>query len=275
MTTLDVAPAPPRLSFASRYRSFVARHASLMPTLAAIAILLLISLGAQIYFGNFVTPGNISSLLLDNAYLLILAVGMTFVIITGGIDLSVGSVIAFTGIWWPRCSPVEPRSLVAVLVITMGGSLIGALIGVLVEYFNVRHSSSLSRACFSLGALIRREPLVHPGGDRCRQGLLITRWSLGRRYITPWSARCSGRAIVALVMLSPASAAISTRSVAMSSRHGSWAFTSPARTWRCMRSQAFWRWRVSLTRIRARVIRGTALEWNSMPSRPSSSEAPC
>ena len=33
-----------------------------------------------------------SALLLDNAYLLILAVGMTFVILTGGIDLSVGSV---------------------------------------------------------------------------------------------------------------------------------------------------------------------------------------
>ena len=39
-----------------------------------------------------------SALLLDNAYLLILAVGMTFVIVTGGIDLSVGSVMAFTGI---------------------------------------------------------------------------------------------------------------------------------------------------------------------------------
>ena len=52
----------------------------------------------QIYFGNFITPRNMSALLLDNAYLLILAVGMTFVIVTGGIDLSVGSVIAFTGI---------------------------------------------------------------------------------------------------------------------------------------------------------------------------------
>ena len=54
--------------------------------------------GAQIHFGNFVTPRNMSALLLDNAYLLILAVGMTFVIVTGGIDLSVGSVMAFTGI---------------------------------------------------------------------------------------------------------------------------------------------------------------------------------
>ena len=55
-------------------------------------------MGAQVYFGNFVTPRNMSALLLDNAYLLILAVGMTFVILTGGIDLSVGSVMALTGI---------------------------------------------------------------------------------------------------------------------------------------------------------------------------------
>ena len=74
------------------------RHASLMPTFAALAILVLLLVGAQLYFGNFVTPRNMSALLLDNAYLLVLAVGMTFVILTGGIDLSVGSVMAFTGI---------------------------------------------------------------------------------------------------------------------------------------------------------------------------------
>ena len=80
----------------------MSRHASLMPTFAALAILILLFVGAQIYFGNFITPRNLSALLLDNAYLLILAVGMTFVILTGGIDLSVGSVMAFTGILCAR-----------------------------------------------------------------------------------------------------------------------------------------------------------------------------
>ncbi|MES1170244.1 MAG: sugar ABC transporter permease YjfF, partial [Leifsonia sp.] len=79
MTTLNIATAPVRPSLASRYNTFMSRHASLMPTFAAIAILIVIFVGAQIYFGNFVTPRNISALLLDNAYLLILAVGMTFV----------------------------------------------------------------------------------------------------------------------------------------------------------------------------------------------------
>ncbi|MGH9915470.1 MAG: sugar ABC transporter permease YjfF, partial [Pyrinomonadaceae bacterium] len=44
---------------------------------------------------SFRVAGN---LLTDNAFLGIAAVGMTFVILSGGIDLSVGSVIAFTGV---------------------------------------------------------------------------------------------------------------------------------------------------------------------------------
>ena len=90
---------PSRSVVVGRYvRTFLDRHASLMPTFAALVIFIVLLVGAQIHFGNFVTPLNMSALLLDNAYLLILAVGMTFVIVTGGIDLSVGSVMAFTGI---------------------------------------------------------------------------------------------------------------------------------------------------------------------------------
>ena len=100
MTTLDIAPAEQTRSLATRYHTFMSRRASLMPTFAAIAILILLFVGAEIFLrGDFITPRNISALLLDNAPLLILAVGMTFVIITAGIDLSVGSVMAFTGIW--------------------------------------------------------------------------------------------------------------------------------------------------------------------------------
>ena len=84
------------VSFTKR---FVSRHASWIPVFAAITLLVVIFAIAQAYFGNFLTPRVISALLLDNAYLFILAVGMTFVILTGGIDLSVGSVMAFTGMF--------------------------------------------------------------------------------------------------------------------------------------------------------------------------------
>ena len=81
------------------------RHASWIPVFAAVAILVAMVVGAQLYFGNFLTPRLVSSILLDNAYLLILAVGMTFVILTGGIDLSVGAVMSFTGMLGASAAP--------------------------------------------------------------------------------------------------------------------------------------------------------------------------
>jgi len=111
-TTTERAPA----QVAARARTFVSRHSSLMPTFAALVIFVLLLVGAQMYFGNFATPRNMSALLLDNAYLVILAVGMTFVIVTGGIDLSVGSVMAFTGIW---CADLLAAGHSATLVVPL------------------------------------------------------------------------------------------------------------------------------------------------------------
>ena len=50
-------------------------------------------------FSSFGSMRVVCNLLRDNAYLGIPAIGMTFVIISGGIDLSVGSVIGFTGVF--------------------------------------------------------------------------------------------------------------------------------------------------------------------------------
>ena len=116
----------------------MSRHSSLMPTLAALVIFVVLLVGAQMYFGNFVTPRNLSALLLDNAYLLILAVGMTFVIVTGGIDLSVGSVMAFTGILCAKLLADGHPPAVVIPAMILCGAAIGLLIGVLVQYFDVQ-----------------------------------------------------------------------------------------------------------------------------------------
>ncbi len=64
----------------------------------------------------------VANLLTDNAFLGIVAVGMTFVILSGGIDLSVGSVIAFTGVFLTvilRDTSIHPLVAIAlVLAIT-------------------------------------------------------------------------------------------------------------------------------------------------------------
>jgi galactofuranose transport system permease protein len=119
-------------------RRLVTAKVSWMPVLAAVALLIIMFIVAQSYFGRFVTPGVLSSLFVDNAYLIVLAAGMTFVIISGGIDLSVGAVMAFTGVVGARllASGVPAPLVIPVMIIV--GSLSGLLIGVLVQYFDVQ-----------------------------------------------------------------------------------------------------------------------------------------
>ena len=53
----------------------------------------------ELQFPNFVSTRVVANLLTDNAFLGVVAAGMTFVIISGGIDLSVGSVIGFATVF--------------------------------------------------------------------------------------------------------------------------------------------------------------------------------
>lgn len=136
MSAVTTTRVPERL--AQTVRTFTSRRASWIPVFAALAILVALLVAGQVYFGNFLTARVLSSLLLDNAYLLILAVGMTFVILTAGIDLSVGAVLAFTAILGARMMSEGTPVIVVVPVMLIGGALIGLLIGVLIQFFDVQ-----------------------------------------------------------------------------------------------------------------------------------------
>ena len=62
-----------------------------------IALIAVIALFAMLTNGILLRPQNISNLVVQNGYILVLAIGMVMVIIAGHIDLSVGSVAAFIG----------------------------------------------------------------------------------------------------------------------------------------------------------------------------------
>lgn len=185
MTAVDTSKRD-STGIASRYSTFMSRHASVVPTLAAVAILILLLAATQMRFERFLTPGNLSALLLDNAYLLVLAVGMTFVILTGGIDLSVGSVMAFTGILCASLLSQGLPSFVVIPIMLAGGALIGLLIGVLVQYFNVQPFIASLAGLFlarglafvvSLSSIRVEDPIV--------LWLQRTRLSVAGWYITP------------------------------------------------------------------------------------------
>jgi simple sugar transport system permease protein len=185
MSTVGAA-SPRRAALEDRFKVFLSRHSALMPTLAALAIFILLLIGAQVYFGNFVAPRNMSALLLDNAYLLILAVGMTFVIVTGGIDLSVGSVMAFTGILGAKLLGDGVHPGIAIPAMIISGALIGLLIGVLVQYFDVQpFIASLAGLFLARGlAFVVSLSSIRVEAESVLW-LQTTRFRLGDWYITP------------------------------------------------------------------------------------------
>jgi ribose/xylose/arabinose/galactoside ABC-type transport system permease subunit len=138
VTDLKTAGLGTPTGLRDRLQRLTTRRASWIPVLAALAILIALLVGGQAYFGNFLTPRVLSSLLLDNAYLLILAVGMTFVILTAGIDLSVGAVLAFTAIMGARMLSEGVPAWLVIPAMLIGGAVIGLLIGVLIQFFDVQ-----------------------------------------------------------------------------------------------------------------------------------------
>ena len=101
--------------------------------------LIVIVLFFQITTGGVtLQPDNVSNLINQNSYILILAVGMVMVIIAGHIDLSVGSVVAFigamAGVMITRWGLPWPVAIVLCLVL---GALVGAWQGFWVAYFGI------------------------------------------------------------------------------------------------------------------------------------------
>ncbi|MCU1542845.1 MAG: sugar transporter permease [Microbacteriaceae bacterium] len=102
--------------------------------LALIAVVLLFQILTD---GILLRPQNISNLIVQNGYILILAIGMVMVIVAGHIDLSVGSVAAFIGAvsgvlirdgfeWW-----------VAILISLVVGALVGAWQGFWIAFVGI------------------------------------------------------------------------------------------------------------------------------------------
>ena len=103
-----------------------------------IAFAAIVVLFAVLTNGDLLAPQNISNIIVQNSYVLILAIGMILVIIAGHIDLSVGSVVGATGaisavlmvshhIAWP----------LAILLTLGAGALIGAWQGFWIAYFGI------------------------------------------------------------------------------------------------------------------------------------------
>lgn len=116
----------------------VQRRLATLPTMAALVIFVAMLLYGEIAYGRIIQFSTLSNLVINNAHLIILAVALTFVIVTGGIDLSVGSVIAVSSVAGVLLAGSGWNPYLVLLVMVLIGSAFGLASGVLIQYFNVQ-----------------------------------------------------------------------------------------------------------------------------------------
>jgi galactofuranose transport system permease protein len=110
-----------------------------VPLAATISLFVAMATAGSTLYEGFFSPQVFLNLLIDNAFLCIVAVGMTFVILTGGIDLSVGAVIALTTMI--SATLVERHGVSPLLVIPLVlaiGAAFGAAQGYLVQRYRLQ-----------------------------------------------------------------------------------------------------------------------------------------
>ncbi|GGF51118.1 sugar ABC transporter permease [Marmoricola endophyticus] len=124
-STVDAGAAAPTRRRGEAVAELFSQH-------GAVAVLVLLLVVGSLAFDTFGTVDNLSNVAVQGSFLAIVALGVTFVILTGGIDLSVGSVFALGGVLAAYGS--GGGWLTAILLPVAVGALIGLVQGGLVAY---------------------------------------------------------------------------------------------------------------------------------------------
>ncbi len=152
-----------------------------LPSWAALLLLVLATLGGAAAYPGLLAGQVMLNLLIDNAFLLVVAVGMSFVILSGGIDLSVGSVVALTtmllalGVERAHWSP-----WLVIPLLLLGGAAFGAAMGWVIHVFAVpAFIVTLAGLFLARGLCYLLSVDSIPIADLTLAGWSQARWSLG------------------------------------------------------------------------------------------------
>jgi rhamnose transport system permease protein len=111
---------------------------------------------------KFLTFANLGNLFTDTAILGILSVGMMMVLLTGGIDLSIGATVAFSGM--VTALTVKAYPAMPTVILLLEGSLIGAVIGLIVGILVGRFSILPIIASLGMMNVVRGMTYMVSGG---------------------------------------------------------------------------------------------------------------
>lgn len=141
--------------------------------LIVILVFLIFGIASAANGVNFLKPSNLSNILNQASFLVILGIGQALVILTGGIDLSVGSLMAFTTVYWGEwlLKSSETTYMVAVVGILLTGALIGLLNGLMITKMKIPPfivTFATMYACRGLGWIYLRNRVLYPLNEEFR-----------------------------------------------------------------------------------------------------------
>lgn len=151
-----------------------------MQGLGILPVLIVICVLFALLTPNFLTTNNLLNVARQASINIVLAAGMTFVILTGGIDLSVGSILGATAVIGLAVSLFPGLGWAAVLVTLLAGLAMGLFNGVLVAYVG------LPAFIVTLGTYTALRGLAYllAGGTTLINNALPFAW-IGNAYLGP------------------------------------------------------------------------------------------
>lgn len=153
MSAVDSKPRTRDISPRGGVKAFFSRNEHLGVAIALIALIVLMSFIAPYFW----TTGNIVEVMRQVSAIAILSAGGTFVILTSGIDLSVGSALGVTAMTAIVCANADLPAVVSIVAAVGAGVVIGAINGVFVARF------ALPAFIVTLAALTYLRGVVHVG----------------------------------------------------------------------------------------------------------------
>lgn len=154
--------------------------ANLIQTAGILPVLIVIAIIFSFIAPNFLTENNLLNIVRQASINIVLATGMTVVILTGGIDLSVGSVLAVSAVTAMVVSLMPELGWAAVPIALLIGLVLGALNGVLVAY------AGLPPFIVTLGSMTTLRGLAYllAGGTTIINSKIDFAW-IGNAYLGP------------------------------------------------------------------------------------------
>jgi len=109
-----------------------------LPLLATILVFAALFVTGGLLYNNFFSTLVLGHLLVDNAFIITAAIGTTFVILSGGIDLSIGSMIGFVGVVMANLDAVGWHPLASAALMLSFGVLFGAFQGFIIDFCEIQ-----------------------------------------------------------------------------------------------------------------------------------------